>query len=743
MGANVLWRSFAGGEITPELYGRLDLTKHQTGLALCRNFHVLPHGPVTRRPGLGYVNEARTSSAAVRLIPFAYSADQTAVLEFGDGYVRFHLNGSTLLEPEKTITGIVGSTVTIAGHGYANGDSVYIGGRFYLVGSAATNTFATFGLDGSTATPSGATAARVYTLTTPYAAAHLFDLHYAQSADVLTLVHPGYQARELSRLGATNWQLSVISFEPTLDPPENVTATVTRPETGIPVTFQRYVVTSVASDGVTESVRSARASASNSLASPGNYNTVAWDAVTGAATYNIYKQHGGSYGYIGQTDGTEIIDDNIAPDMSVTPPQDLLGLNDVSTRRPGAVTYYEQRRWLAGTSGEPQTVWATRNGTETNLTSSVPSRDDDALKFRIAAQQQNAIRHLLPLSDLIALTAGGEFRIFADNAPNITPSSLSIKPQGYSGANNVQPALTSSSILYVQAQGSRVRELAYNWEANAYRSIDISIMAPHLFNGYTLREVAYQRAPDQTLWAVRNDGVLLSLSYVPEQQVYAWAQHTTDGLIESACVVSEGNEDVLYVVVQRTVNGRAARYVERMRSRLFTEQADAFFVDSGLTYEGEPASTFSGLWHLEGCTVDVLADGASVRGKVVSGGQITLDEAASTVHIGLPYTSDMTTLPVALQAPAYGQGATKNVNGVRMRVTASSVVKAGPSFAKLTDFPARAVSDPYGSPPALLTGELRFAIGPAWTSDGAVCVRQTEPLPLTVLSIALDVAEGG
>jgi hypothetical protein len=231
---------------------------------------------------------------------------------------------------------------------------------------------------------------------------------------------------------------------------------------------------------------------------------------------------------------------------------------------------------------------------------------------------------------------------------------------------------------------------------------------------------------------------------VPEQQVYAWHQHSTDGLFESAAVVSEGLEDVLYVVIRRTVNGRSVRYIERLRSRLFVDQADAFFVDSGLTYDGPPVTALTGLHHLEGKTVQILADGAVEPAKPVVDGAITLEFPASVVQVGLGYDSDLITLPLALEgAEATAQGRTKNINGVAIRVTQSSLVKAGPTLDRLTEFPAREVTDPYGSPPALRTGELRFAIGPSWNSDGPVCVRQDQPLPLTVLSMALDFATGG
>lgn len=688
MSGKVLYRSFAGGEITSELAGRTDLTKFQTGLSLCRNFITLPHGPAARRPGFEFVREAQDSTRPVRLMPFSFSADQTVVLEFGHGYVRFHIDGGTLIDPGTSLP---------------------------------------------------------YSLATPYDGADVFDLHFAQSSDIITIVHPGYAARELARNGAINWTLTAITFAPPSGAPAGLTVTPTVAQ-NLNLTQQTYVVTAVRPDGVTESLASAPVTASNNLTLAGNFNTVTWAGVAGATRYNVYKLRGGVYGYLGQVSSPALtlVDDNVLPDTSQSPPEDIIGLNTGAGDYPATVMYYEQRRWFGGTNSKPQVVWATRTGTEANLTSSLPSRDADGMELRVAAMQNNQIRHLCALSDLMALTAGGEFRIGAGGDSAITPSSVSVKPQGYSGASNVQPIVTSGSLLYVQAQGSRIRELGYNWESNSYRTLDVSIMAPHRFNGYVIKQIAYTRAPDQIMWAVRDDGTLLGLTYVPDQQVFGWHAHDTDGAIESVCVVAEANEDVLYVVVRRFVNGTYRRYVERLRTRLFTQLSDAFFVDSGLSYSGVPITTLSGLGHLEGKVVDILTDGAVHPRKTVTGGAVTLDYPASKVSIGLPYTSDMRTLPLAIEsAQAAGQGTVKNVNKVYLRVSQSSVVQAGPTFTRLREYPARAVTDPYGSPPALRDGELALTIDPSWNPDAAICVRQDLPLPLTVLSMTLEVVTGG
>lgn len=748
MSGKTLLRSFAGGEITPELAGRIDLVAFQTGLSLCRNFTTLPHGPAARRPGFEFINECMDSTHVVRIIPFSFSSTQTVVLEFGHQYLRFHINGGALLESAIAISSIAGNAVnTLVPNSYSTGDWVFIGNRYHKITVVDADTFTTTDLAGAASTASGGTVARVYTLATGYPDTALFDLHFTQSADVITLAHPSYPTRELARLGATNWTLTDVSFAAPSVVPTGVTATATV-AVATNLTTQRYCVTAVQPDGVTESLASATAAASNNLSLAGNYNTITWSAVSGVTRYNVYKLRGGVYGYIGRavSPTLSLVDDNVLADTSRSPPENIIGLNSGAGDYPSAVTYHEQRRWLAGTNLKPQVVWATRTGTESNLTSSIPSQDADGMEFRAANSQYNQIRHLIPLGDLVALTAGGEFRIYSEGAPAITPTSVTIKAQGYTGASNVQPVVTSGAILYVQAQGSRVRELGYGGEAAnyGYRSIDVSLMAPHRFNGYTLKQMAFVRAPDPTLWAVRNDGVLLGLTYLPDQKVYGWHAHDTDGVFESVAVVAEGNEDVLYAVVRRVVNARTVRYVERLHTRVFTAAADAFYVDSGLTYSGAPVSTVSGLWHLEGKTVQILADGAVESTKVVTGGAVTLGTAASKVHVGLPYVSDLRTLPLAIESQmAAGQGTAKNITKVHVRVSQSSLVKAGPDFDRLREYPARAVSDPYGSPPALRDGELTLGVDPQWSQDGAVCARQDEPLPLTVLSMVLEFQTGG
>lgn len=758
-----LIRSFASGIIGDELYGRLDLAKFQTGLKQALNFWTLPHGPVQNRPGFEYVLEAKDSATASRIIPFSYNTDQTFILEFGDLYVRWHSMGGTLLETGLAITGISQANpgvLTYAGADPANGDWFFlsgIGGMTQLNGrfvkvknvNAGANTFelsdihggANINTTGYPAYTSGGTAARVYQLATPYTAADLFGLHFVQSADVLTIVHPNYEPRELRRLGATNWQLSVISFSPTI-------ATPAAPGLGSAnsgsATYT-YVTTAIAADTQEESLQSPPGvlTLAQALTASGAVNYITPAAVAGAARHNIYKLKDGLFGFIGQTDGTFFSDTNITPDPSRTPPQQSAPFSGAGNY-PGAVGYYEQRRCFAGTNNRPQNFWASRSGTESNLTYSIPSRDDDALAFRVVASEVNRIRHIMALDQLIMLTSGGEFRISPANSDILTPTSAQPKQFAAEGASNVQPVVTSSSIIYVQESGTWMREMQYKWEANGLRVTDISVMAPHLFDGYQIVDLAYAKTPYKFIWCVRSDGKLLGLTYLPEHDVIAWHEHETDGFFESVACVKEGAEHALYAVVRRTINSRTVRYIERLHTRRFTAQEDAFFVDSGATYDGAPISQIqNGLWHLEGKTLAVLADGAEVTGLTVTNGTVTLDYEASVIHLGLPITADIETLPLAFEAQALGQGLQKNVNEVYLRLKETSGIKVGPTFtdSEMVEMTMRS-DEPYGTPPRLVTGVEQITIMPEWDQDATLCIRQNAPLPCTILSMVMEVSVG-
>lgn len=526
-----------------------------------------------------------------------------------------------------------------------------------------------------------------YEIANPYQAADLMAIHYVQSADVMTLVHPNYPPMELRRLGAARWTFGGIVFGQALSAPTGVsisespgyqaqvasisianpalittvadhtlalgdgiyikglTANIGGTPTvldgfylvnKVPVDMsgnlipneltvmdysgnvldssgwsayaagatiqygskifnvtQFYVVTAVDSTGIKQSAISSEVSVLNNLNVTGSFNTITWAAVAGAFRYYVYKKLNGLYGYIGQTPAATLSfnDNNIACDMSITPPVYDAVFNSAGNY-PGAVSYFQQRRCFGGTSNQPQNYWATKSGTESDMSYSLPIQDTDRIAIGIAMRELSTIEHIVPLLQLVLLTSSAEMSLSPTNTDVITPSTIDPRPQSYIGASNVQPTIVNNSLIYAAARGGHIREMGFQWQIGGYVTGDISLRAAHLFDNFLIQDQAFMKCPWQVVWFVSSNGKLLGLSYVPEQQIGAWHHHVTDGAFQSIACVAEGAEDRLYAIVARTVNGSPVRYIERMSTRNYgatdTDQhiEKCFFVDAGATFDG-------------------------------------------------------------------------------------------------------------------------------------------------------------
>ena len=838
-------RSFGGGEIAPEMLGRIDLNHYQTGLETCSNFYPLPHGPVVNRPGFEFIKEVKNGGAVLpRLIPFIFNTDQAYTLELGNLYMRVHTEGATVLNANKTISGATKASpcvITATSHGYTNGDEVYISsvggmtelnGRYFKVKSVTTHTFEITDLQdnnldssGYTTYTSGGTAASVFELTTTYATADLFQLSYAQSSDVMTIVHPTYVPREVKRLGATNWTITDITFAPSIAAPGGVSVVAT---TGSGSETYKYVVTALESDILEESVASAEVSVTNDLDTSPNKNTVSWSAVTGAVRYNVYKDNNGVHGYIGQTPDTSFIDDNIDADVLTSPPENQTPFNSTDNY-PSTVSYHDQRRVFGSTNNNPQTTWMSRAGSGANLSKSIPSQDNDAIQFSLDSRQFNRIRHFIPLDDLLMFTSATEWKLFTQNSDALTPTTIATRPQSYVGSGERMPIISGDAVIFVADQGGHVYDMNYAFETDKYKPRDISIVAPHLFDGFTISDWDYSSVPYSIAWMIRDDGRLIGLTYLSGQKpdILGWHQHTTDGNFESTCVIPESNgEKMLYVVVKRRINGVDRRFIERMHSRIFEDVRDAFHVDSGLSYDdpqtitaatqanpvvitaashgfsngdvvqitdvgglgkdtgmtelngnrytvasattntfalqdtaATPANingssytayvsggkvrkeitTVTGLHHLIGESVTILADGSVMPSQTVSAtGSITLAQGAGRIHIGLPFMSDLRTLPLVFaKAEALGQGRFKSPTKVHLRVNKARGIFAGPDASHLREY-AQRTSEVYGAPTNMVSDEIEIQLDSSWSRGGQVSIRQSDPTPITILSMSWE-----
>lgn len=506
-------------------------------------------------------------------------------------------------------------------------------------------------------------------------------------------------------------------------------------------TSNDYVVTAVTALGA-ETGPSASYNIVNNLNVSASYNVLTWGVVAGADRYRIYKKRAGLYGFIGEVAAPLLTftDENLAPDIGRTPPirDDSLSGNDY----PAAVTYFEQRRVFGGLRSQPQDVWATQSGTESDLSYHIPIVDSDRIQFRVASLQRCAIRHIVPLDQLMLLTSSVEFRVTPVNSDAITPTSVSARAQSYIGASPVRPVVVGNSLVFAADRGGHLYQYGFSQEAGGFIPADISIRATHLFDNLEVEDMTNAKAPTPILWAVSSNGKALGLTYVPSEQIGAWHQHDTDGIVESVAAVSEGTVDSLYVVVKRTIGDGMGgtvdmRYIERMRLLEVEDIDDVFYVDSGLTYSGAAATLISGLDHLEGKTVVALADGVVRRDLLVTGGTVTLPVAASLVQVGLPFTSELQTLPLTLQrADGFGTGHMKNINRAYVRVFKSARFKVGATADLLSE------SDEIDEG-ELVTTMVRVPIRGEWTEDGQVFVQQADPVPLTIVGLTLESSVGG
>jgi hypothetical protein len=596
----VIQPSLAGGEVSTAIGARVDIGKYKSSLETCENGFVEVHGGVSNRPGLQFIAECVSGTLATRLIPFEFNTEQTYILEFGNLYMRVIKDGGQVLSgTAKVISAVTKAdpgVVTATSHGFSNGDDVFVtgvvgmtqlNGRTMRVASKTTHTFELNDYDGNdidtrsyTTYGSAGTAEDVFQLTTTYATADLFDLDFVQSADVMTITNRGYVVRELTRTGHAAWAITNVTFAPSQAPPTSAAVA-----SGGASTTHNYAITAVNDETFEESLVD-EATTTSSNATPDN--DISWTLASGATTYNVYRKLNGVYGFIGRASGTDFNDLNITPDTTDTPPEARNPFSG-SDNFPAAVGFFQQRRAFASSTNNLQRLWLTQTANQNNMSVANPAKDDDAITVTIASLKVNEIRHIVQLGDLILMTSGAEWLVKGLDGV-ITPSGIQIEPQTYYGTTKLPPIVVGDVVLFMQT-GWNVRDLSYKFEIDSYSGNDISILARHMFDNYSFVDWTYAQDPHSLIWAVRNDGIITSLTYVREQEVFAWSRHITRGDMKSVASVQEGDDDFMYVISQRKVGTRTRQYIERQHTHDLTSIQDAFYVDSGLKLDSPVAIT--------------------------------------------------------------------------------------------------------------------------------------------------------
>lgn len=566
----------------------------------------------------------------------------------------------------------------------------------------------------------------------PYNKDDLFKIKYGQNADVLTICHNNYTAKELSRYNHYDWRLNDIISSPQIEPPTNLNATWTGDKKSNTTTYT-YVVTAVKNETYEESERSQEVSQTGHLESfwtTSEKMTITWEAVENAVEYNIYRSVNGIFGYVGTSTNTEFTDNKIEPDLTSTAPitRDPFENNN----NPACVNYFQQRKLFGCLKNAPQTMVTSQTGTDNNFNISRPLNASDSITIRLSEREVNEIRHLIGLNDLIVLTSGAEWKLQGSDGTFSAASPPLCVPQSYYGCSHVQPCVSGNMVLFVQAGGSVVRDLGYEYVSNSYNGDELTIFASHLFENKQVVDMAYSKEPYRILWCVMSDGTVNALTYNKKQEVAGWHKHTTDGYFESVAVVREGFEDVAYFVVRREINGQTKRFIERMHSRLIDNAEDGFFVDCGLEAEFVNEVThISGLSHLEGKNVMVLADGGVYETKVKNGA-INLEIPAKKIKVGLPYTFELETLNI--------EG--ENTHGLKKIITAANikVEKSREDFFVVGDDGTesqqpRSVASVMDAG-YLFSGDITVYPNADYKEDASISIKQPYPLPITVTSIS-------
>ena len=657
--------NFTGGELSPRLDGRNDLSKYNSGCKTLENMVVYPHGSASRRSGSQFVSEVKDSSKKTRLISFEFSTIQTYILEFGDQYIRFYKDNGQIL--------------------------------------------------------SGGSA---YEISTPYLEAELFDIKFAQSADTMYICHPNHHPRKLTRSGHTSWTLvdDVIINGPFMD--HNVETTTL---------------------------------------SPSHKDVGQTTTVTASSTTGINANQGFLSTDVGRllhiTDGhlkitsvtsTTVVVGIVIIDLDETGSSTdfALGAFSDTTGYPSCVTFFEQRLVFAATTAQPQAIFFSRSADYENFNDNYHGTvaDDDAIVYTIASNQVNAIRFLTATRTLIIGTAGGEFAADGGGTGEaITPTNILINKQSNHGAANVDGISLGNATLFLQRAKRKIRELAYNFDVDGYVAPDLTILAEHITES-GITQMAYQEEPNSIIWCVRTDGQLLGFTYQREQQVTAWHRHIIGGsfgsgnaVVESVEVLpTDDSEYQVWIIVKRTINGATKRYVEYLHDLKFDTTDDTSFnyLDSQLAYDGSATTTISGLDHLEGETVSVLADGSTHPDKVVSSGTITLERSSTKVKVGLPYVSLLQTMRIDAGAQnGTSQSKTKRIYEITARLYESIGVEVGPDLNNMERIPFRSSANAMDSGINVFTGDKEIEFRGNYETDGFIFVRQTQPLPLTILSL--------
>lgn len=799
--------AFNGGEWSPLLESRSDLAAYSAGAYWLRNWIPTIQGPIVRRAGTGFIRQVKDTTDRTWLVPFIKGRSDAVMIEFGDSYCRFYIDRAPVLTGSgASITGATSAdpiVVTTSGaHGYSNGQDVYVSGvggmtevngRWFRAANVTSTTFELTTIHGTDVDgsgygsyTSGGTVDVPYEIASPYSAAALvnasgeFNLDFTQDLDTIYIVdRAGTLApRKLSRSAATSWAFT------TFDPDDGPFLDLNSTSTTMYVSAATGTITITASSSVftandvgsliridqenltaTKNWESGASYTANDYVRSSGHEYQAANTASAGTTIPAHTQGTVTDGTISDAGVNWAYTSSGYGIARITAQSGTTATATVLTRFPqtvvgsgNATTLWRRGAWSLG-NGYPTTIAFFLErlcfGFDQRLDMSEAGSEgfaidafgevlpESAVSVDMPGSQANEIVGLTEGPVLVVQTEGTEFIVDKQStAEPFGPNNIRVSSQTVYGSRPIRPVRAGDNVLFVQGSGRKVRGMQYSFDVDRFIAPDLLVRAEHLGRP-AITALARQEEPYQLVWARRSDGVLLSLTFDPTQEVRGWARHGiagTDANVECLAVIPspDGDRDDVWMITSRTINGATRRYIEYLQPEHLDDddQEDAAYGDCGLRYDGTAATTIHGFDHLEGETLGILSDGAAHADVVVSAGTVEVTAAASVIYAGLRYNSDYGSLSLDAGAKdGTSLGKTKRITDCTFRVVNSRGGKAGPSLDNLDPVPGlnyRAPSTPMGTPPPLTTGYVNMPWPAGYEVDARIWFRNDTMFPDTL-----------
>lgn len=754
--------AFTTGEVSPDVSSRFDLEQYKSALLEAENVVIRPYGAVAKRQGSQYVGQVKYSDKPTRLFEFTTNTNNSFMLEFGDKYIRVWNYGIyTGIEVTTPFT----SDILFDLNCNQSGDVMFICSGKYPIQTLSRYSdtdwrMSTYKLteqpydeintdNGHTLTVNGDTITSTKDLFTQDMVGSVIQIayyvevvHTKSAGEVVEKKVRRYMQGQTIEKTYNNINYNVGSYSTDTELSWKFTTHGT---------WEGTVKLQISNnDGQTwKDYRT--------YTSKNDYNVTDTGKIeAGARLKYISDIKGGSvncdlsimpftqYGVVEIKSVTDAKNAkvNVLNGIKEGEPsyQWKLGSWNRGRGYPKLCTFYQDRFVVAATDSKPNFIWFSRTGDYPNFgVEKVEGTitDDSAITLPVINRKMCEIRHLVPANDLIILTSGNEWIVRGDKT--ITPTNCNLKTQTQRGALSCEPQFIGNRCVFVQERGGTVRDMGYSYESDNYTGQDLTLFVKTLVKGHLAVTSAYAQDPDSIIYYVRDDGQLNCLTYIPEQKVYGWSHFVTNGKYRYVESVAEGEQDTIYFVVDRVINNKSVKCIERSIP-LYTEDNSDVFLDCYVKVANSIKTDYINAPHLVGQMVDIVIDGQQMPSRVVPPtGVIKLDGKANVITVGLPYTTKIK-IPSVEQQINDGtlQGRVATVSRVVLRMYKSFGGKVGRTFDRMDDITL--------PPNELFTGDKPVILpkmGINYSTDTSICIKHSDPFPFNLLSITRIVEIGG